>query len=75
MIYKIPGYTSGILNDVVVSDENGQLNIGEAPTADNAFINVRGGLEGATDRISLVLEQPLDEAEVFIYSSRSLERT
>ena len=69
MTYKISVDTGGTFTDVVVSDENGQLNIGKAPTAENAFIGVRGGLEVVADQLGLNLEQLLGETTVFIYST------
>lgn len=69
MAYKISVDTGGTFTDVVVSDEKGRLNIGKAPTADDAFIGVCGGLEVVADQLGLTLEQLLGETTVFIYST------
>ncbi|MCG3754780.1 hydantoinase/oxoprolinase family protein [Amycolatopsis sp. Poz14] len=69
MPYKITVDTGGTFTDVVVTDADGRLTIGKAPTRERAFDGVRGGVEVAAAELGITAGQLLADTTTFVYST------
>jgi N-methylhydantoinase A len=69
-MYRITVDTGGTFTDVVVSDDQGGLHIGKAPTTPaRAFEGISEGLDVIARQIGIGVEAMLAETSLFIYST------
>src|SRR6476661_5889161 len=70
MTYRISVDTGGTFTDIVVSDEQGRLELGKAPTTRaRAYEGLREGIGQVAERLGLTVEDLLAQTEVLTYGT------
>src|SRR6476646_4489411 len=70
MTYRISVDTGGTFTDIVVSDEQGRLELGKAPTTRaRAYEGLREGIGQVAERLGLSVEDLLAQTEVLTYGT------
>ena len=70
MSYRISVDTGGTFTDIVVSDEQGRLELGKAPTTRaRAYEGLREGIGQVAERLGLSVEELLAQTEVLTYGT------
>ena len=70
MTYRISVDTGGTFTDIVVSDEQGQLELGKAPTTRaRAYEGLREGIGQVAERLGLSVGELLAQTEVLTYGT------